>query len=178
MEVKRKIFGNIIVIFCALSALVLAQNVSAQEPVFTGTFEGWALTIDVPDVGPILGTTDLEVRHPFWVSARPAEAAPRDPTDPAKIAEAWTTDTFTNMRDLNGEAVIGATLHQEWVGVSIEEANSLFATGYAVIGSSGGFMFALIKQTASPEATAAFGLRTIDNGEFIRAEDTAQGVCG
>lgn len=178
MKLKGKILRYFIGIFCVFSLFMLAQKTLTQGGFFIQTFNDFALTIDVPDAGPIIGETDVEVRHPFWVSARPTNAPPLDPADPSNIAAAWLTETFTNMRDLNGQVVVGATLDQEWVAVSIQEAINLFEDGYAVIGSSGGFMFALIKQTASSEATAAFGFKTIDNGEYIRAVDTVQGICG
>ena len=161
-----------------LARLISLVDRANTEDIFVGTFKDRPLTLHVADAGPFLGTMDLEVRHPFWVSARPQNMPPRAPTDPAAVAEAWTTDTYTNLRTLDGVLVEGATLHQEWIAVSLEEGARLQREGFATIGSSGGFVFGLIRQTASPETTAAFGLKTIDNGEFIRDEDTVQGICG
>lgn len=175
---QRRIFALLTGIVCATTLLLAGRPALAQEAVLTSNFTGWALTIDVPNTGEIMGTTDLEVSHPDWVSNRPNHGGASDPTDPANIAAAWTTDTFTNMRGHDGVVVPGATLHQEWIAVSQADAAQLFADGSAMIVSSGSFVFGLIRQTASPEATAAFGLATIDNGSFVPAADTLQGICG
>ena len=176
-----KICRFVIAISCLVGLMSLTHSAFTQEggdDFFIGNFQDWPLTMQVDNIGPFRGMSDLEVQHPFWVSARPANAPPRDPTDPANIAEAWLTETFTNLRTLDGTAVPGATLHLEYNAVSREQAGTLASEGISLVISSGSFIFALIRQTASPEATEAFGLMTIDNGEFIHAVDTVQGICG
>ena len=52
------------------------------------------------------------------------------------------------------------------------------AAGASYVVSSAGFRFLLIRQTVSPEATAAFGYETIDDGSFISATAGPQPICG
>ncbi len=134
------------------------------------------------DSGLILGYADnLAVEHPMFVTGRNPASPPGDPNDPDLIAEAYVKNTWTGITDNDGNPIAGATVSQYWIGVSPEESVALGAAGYTLTGSSGGFMFKLVSQTASPEAEAAFGAITIDNtatGEPILAVGAATGWCG
>ena len=78
---QRNIFALLTVVVCATTALLGGRATLAQESFFTGNFSNWSLTIDTPNTGAILGSTDLEVSHPFWVSNRPNHGGAKDPTD-------------------------------------------------------------------------------------------------
>ena len=136
----------------------------------------------VTESGYALGYYELlHVEHPFYVSARPAFAESGDPNDPELVEGAFLRNTWTGLTDNGGNAIPDATIEQVWVGVTVDEGQDLLANGYAVTGSSGGFLFKLIKQVASEEAQDAFDAISIDNtesGDPIAAVNTAEGYCG
>lgn len=124
---------------------------------------------------------DFYVEHPWHVTARPADKIHGDPADPADIAAAYLINQWNVMTDIDHNVITGATVAQEWVGITIDEAIALQASGYATTGSSAGFSFKLVKQTVSPEAEAAFGVVSIDNtatGDPILEVNTVEGYCG
>ena len=137
----------VVILACLAGLLAVSGTAFTQEEPehFIGNFEEWVVTFAVPNVGPIVGTCDLEVQHPFWVSTRPAAYVLRDPNDDTNIADAWVTEAYSNMHDLSGALVANASLVQEWVAVPPNDGIALERDGYAVIGSSGGFLFALIR---------------------------------
>ena len=136
----------------------------------------------VTESGYALGYYDsLHVEHPFYASARPSFAPSRDPNDEDLIAGAFLKNTWTGLSDNDGNEIPGATISQYWVAVTLDKGQELYADGYAVTWSSGGFAFKLVKQVASEEAQTAFGAITIDNtesGDPISAVHTAEGYCG
>jgi len=123
----------------------------------------------------------LHVEHPMFVTARNPDSQPGNPNDSDLIAKAFLTNTWTDLTDNDGNAIPGATIEQNWVGITKAEADALLADGYAITGSSGGFSFKLVKQVASEEAQIAFGAISADNtgsGDPLTAMNTAEGYCG
>jgi len=141
----------------------------------------------ITSTGNIIGGYDeFYVEHPFNVSYRSTTAPPADAEDPANIAAAYVNNHWKIMRDNDGNLIQGASVLQEWVGVSPSEGATLMLDGYAVVGSSGGFLFKLVKQIPSQEAVTALGLVSIDHSiatgdgtlDPIPVENTMEGYCG
>ena len=119
---RRSVFVGLPALAC-FGILLFAMNTftQAEESFFIGNFTDRALTIDVPNIGSILGETDIEVRHPFWVSRRPADAEQADPTDLAAIADAWLTESYTNMRTSDGTLIEGEGISPDIVSENPED---------------------------------------------------------
>ena len=142
---------------------VFAVGDCAGSVIFCQTFTtgSWGA---ITSTGYIIGGYDeFYVEHPYNVSYRSSSSPPADSSDPANIAAAYLNNDWKIMRDNDGNLIPGASVLQEWVGVSPSEASTLELDGYAIVGSSGGFMFKLVKQIPSAEAVTALGLVSIDH---------------
>lgn len=189
----------------AATAIVFSLTTKAYNHVPPGSapvdymsvqFKNFALTVDVPNVGPIIGQTDVTVEHPWWISNRPRNEAARDSQDPTNIAAAWLHEIHQNIRREDGSpfpgVADGVTIHTEWECVSPATLASLFEDGYAIINSSGGFVFRMKSQQILDgdgnelpsidldgfEARSINTPGTGDSGDFIKADETFQGICG
>jgi len=182
---KKLLLTTIIAITTVMAITAISATEISATPGLLDT-----MIVDLKD-GPIAVVTEsgyalgyyetLHVEHPFYASARISFAESGDPNDPELVESAFLRNTWTGLTDNDGNAVPGATIEQLWVGVTQDEGQDLLANGYAVTGSSGGFLFKLIKQVASEEAQDAFGAITIDNTDTedpIAAVNTAEGYCG
>jgi len=153
---------------------------------FCGTldFGPIAVAADATNTSHILGFYgEFYIEHPLYVSARQSPIG--DPTDPADVQGAFLNTDWIIMRDADNNLIPGAAVYTEWVAVTPDEGSQLQIDGFRVAGSSGGFYFKMVKQIPTPEATAAFGLITVDHtatgdgtNDPIPISGTIEGWCG